>query len=56
MLIKELLKLLACPVCKGQLTWMEEKEKLFCKNCCLCYPVREKVPVLIAEKASRIID
>jgi hypothetical protein len=49
MIDEELLKILACPKCKGDL---ELKEKgLFCKNCMLIYPIKDGIPVMLIEEA-----
>ena len=38
---KELLDLLACPVCKGALAPVDNEAGLECPACGLVYPVRE---------------
>jgi uncharacterized protein YbaR (Trm112 family) len=46
---KDLLKILACPKCKGEI---EEKEKfIICYNCKLAYPVLDDVPDMLIEDA-----
>lgn len=45
----EFLKRLACPVCKSPLA--AEGEKLACCKCGRRYPVRDGVPVLLADEA-----
>ncbi len=49
MLEKELLDILACPVCKGELRYLEEKEILVCDRCRVYYEVREGIPVLLPD-------
>jgi uncharacterized protein YbaR (Trm112 family) len=52
---KELMDILACPVCKGELKLKvtEEKEDevvtgfLFCKKCNHNYPISESIPNLL---------
>jgi len=52
---KDLMEILACPVCKGplQLTVEEEDEKevitgsLFCAHCNETYPITEAIPNLL---------
>ncbi len=46
---RELLKILACPACKGPLR--EEPGALACDACRLRYPVREGIPVMLVEEA-----
>jgi uncharacterized protein YbaR (Trm112 family) len=43
------LKLLACPVCSGDLSRVDER--LVCGGCGRAYPVVDGIPVLIAERA-----
>ena len=45
-----LLAVLACPVCGGKLA-LRGEDSLACLACCRCYPVREGIPVLLAEEA-----
>lgn len=52
---RDLMEILACPVCKGtlELTAEEEDEKeiikgsLYCKNCSVTYPIEETIPNLL---------
>jgi uncharacterized protein YbaR (Trm112 family) len=47
----ELLRILACPACRGSLEPDGEGEGLVCAACALVYPVREDIPVMLAEEA-----
>lgn len=47
----ELLTILACPKCKGQLTVLGQEEGLACAACALVYPVREEIPVMLIDEA-----
>ena len=47
----ELLRVLACPVCRGNLDVMGETEGLACARCAVVYPVRDEIPVMLAEEA-----
>jgi uncharacterized protein YbaR (Trm112 family) len=49
MLDPSLLEILACPVCKGELTYDREKNILVCKKCEVFYEVREGIPVLLPD-------
>ncbi len=44
---RELLSILACPVCKGGLLLKERESGLYCKKCDYLYPIEEGVPVLL---------
>ncbi|MEK7656487.1 MAG: Trm112 family protein [Elusimicrobiota bacterium] len=48
---EELLRLLACPACKGALEYRMEPEALDCPSCRRRYPVREGIPVLLASES-----
>jgi len=49
MLDQELLKILACPKCKGDLEYTEDK--LICHACALAYPVRDDIPIMLIDEA-----
>lgn len=44
---KDLMDILACPVCKGDLTFKEAKNSLFCGKCDFDYPIKDGIPVLL---------
>jgi uncharacterized protein YbaR (Trm112 family) len=48
---KELLEILACPVCKGPLR--KDESSLVCTSCRLRYPIRDGIPVLLADEAEQ---
>lgn len=49
MIDKELLEILACPVCKTAVTL--EDEKIVCASCGRRYPIRDGIPVMLIEEA-----
>ncbi|MCG3147590.1 MAG: hypothetical protein PCFJNLEI_01030 [Verrucomicrobiae bacterium] len=53
MIDKELMEILCCPACKGDLK--EEGDKLICQNpqCRLRYPVRDGIPVMLIDEAEK---
>ena len=51
MVNKDLLEILACPVCKKPLAYNEEADTLKCGVCHRVYPVRDDIPVLLVEEA-----
>jgi uncharacterized protein YbaR (Trm112 family) len=51
MLPRELMEILVCPACRGELR--EEELELVCTACGLCYPVRDGVPIMLIEEAVR---
>jgi len=48
---KELLKILACPKCKGDLVLVKKGDGLICKSCKLVYPIKEDIPVMLIDEA-----
>ena len=50
-LSKELLDILVCPKCKGQLDYHEAEEQLICAACRLAYPVEHDIPIMIIDQA-----
>ncbi|WP_298432777.1 Trm112 family protein [Geobacter sp.] len=53
---KELLDILVCPACKGEVRPHEHRGGLVCPACMLIYPVREGIPVMLADEAEKIED
>ncbi|MBI4018616.1 MAG: Trm112 family protein [Candidatus Aenigmarchaeota archaeon] len=54
MLKKELLDILACPKCKGDLDYDRKKNRLICKKCRLRFPVLEgDIPDMLIEDAEK---
>jgi uncharacterized protein YbaR (Trm112 family) len=52
-LSEELLSILVCPQCKGDLRYEREAERLDCDVCRLRYPVVDDIPVMLPEEAER---
>lgn len=51
MIDRELLAILACPVCHAALTLNEERAILKCGQCHRAYPIRDNIPILLADEA-----
>ncbi|TFG92176.1 MAG: Trm112 family protein [Syntrophobacterales bacterium] len=51
---KELLDILACPQCKGDLRLNEEKAGLICDKCKLLYEIRDGIPIMLIDEATPI--
>ncbi|GAA0615007.1 Trm112 family protein [Brevundimonas kwangchunensis] len=49
-----LLEVLVCPVTRGKLTWDSERQELVSKGAKLAFPVREGVPIMLAEEARKL--
>ena len=52
MISKDLLDILACPVCKTPLK-LTAPDKLQCGKCCRVYPIRDGIPILLEEEAQQ---
>lgn len=54
---KKLLSILACPVCKGALHYVRDVNgqrdlnELWCKGDGLAFPIRDEIPVMLANEA-----
>jgi len=55
MMDKELLAMLVCPQCQGKLKYDREHAELKCHFDGLAFPVRDDIPVMLAEEA-RVMD
>lgn len=55
---KEILEILCCPTCKGELTLKVDKENeeeilqgtLICERCTVTYPIEDGIPNLLPKK------
>jgi uncharacterized protein YbaR (Trm112 family) len=49
---KELLDILACPNCRGEVEYREDEELIVCLGRCgYRYPVRDGIPVMLIDEA-----
>ncbi len=48
---KRLLDILVCPICKSSLQHDAEKNELICQADQLAYPIRDGIPVMLANEA-----
>jgi uncharacterized protein YbaR (Trm112 family) len=53
-LSQELLDILACPKCKGNLQLNLAQDGLVCDACRLMYPIRDDIPIMLIEEAKPI--
>ncbi len=51
---QELLEILACPKCKGELCLSNDETELRCEKCRLGYRVDDGIPILLIDEASSI--
>jgi uncharacterized protein len=50
----KLLEILVCPVTKGPLTMSRDKSELISKSARLAYPIRDGIPVMLADEAREL--
>ena len=50
-LSKDLLEILACPKCKGDIFLNTAGDGLICKACRLVYPIKDDIPVMLIDEA-----
>lgn len=51
---KELLDILACPKCKGDIQLTEKGDGLICNTCKLIYPIKDGIPVMLIDEAIKL--
>lgn len=49
-----LLEMLVCPITKGALSYDATKQELISKSAKLAYPIRDGIPILLADEAREI--
>jgi uncharacterized protein len=48
----QLLAILVCPKCKGELEYREAEPSLVCHACRLKYAVRDGIPIMLIDEAT----
>ena len=48
---KELLEILACPKCKGEIHLNDAGDGLICEACRLVYEIRDDIPIMLIDEA-----
>ena len=51
MIDKELLSILACPACQGDVVLKENK--IVCSKCGRKYPIKDGIPVMLVDEAEK---
>ncbi len=51
---KELLDILACPKCKGDIRLTDEGSGLVCDSCRLLYEIRDDIPIMLIDEAKPV--
>ena len=51
---QQLLDILACPNCRGDVEYLEQENVIVCRGeCGYRYPVRDDIPVMLVDEARR---
>jgi uncharacterized protein YbaR (Trm112 family) len=50
----KLLDILVCPLCKGPLVLIKERQELVCKADRLAYPISDGIPVMLEDEARKL--
>lgn len=49
-----LLEILVCPICKGPLDFVRDRQELVCKADRLGFPIRDGIPVMLEDEARQL--
>jgi uncharacterized protein YbaR (Trm112 family) len=52
---KQLLEILACPKCKGDIELNEKQTGLICHRCRLVYEIKDDIPIMLIEEAKPLV-
>ncbi len=52
----KLLEILVCPLTRGPLTYDRARQELVSAKARLAYPIRDGIPIMLAEEARRLDD
>jgi len=53
---QELLEILACPQCKNDVKLNDSGDGLICDKCRLVYEIREDIPIMLVDEATKLKD
>ncbi|SJM90170.1 conserved hypothetical protein [Crenothrix polyspora] len=51
MIDKNLLDILACPICKGPLMYKKDQQELICRPDRLAFAIQDDIPVMLEDEA-----
>lgn len=51
---QELLDILACPKCKGEIRLNETQDGLICDRCKLLYEIKDDIPIMLIDEAKPV--
>lgn len=50
----KLLEILVCPICKGKLVYLKDRQELVCRGDRLAFGIRDGIPVMEEEEARQL--
>ena len=53
---QELLDILACPKCKGDIYLNAKEDGLICDACRLMYEIRDDIPIMLIDEAKPVTE
>lgn len=53
-LSQDLLDIMACPKCKGDIRLNQSGDGLVCEACRLMYPIKDDIPIMLIDEAIKI--
>ncbi len=51
---KELMDIIACPKCKGEVKLTNTKDGLICNACKLLYEIKDGIPIMLIDEAKTV--
>ncbi|MEM1244571.1 MAG: Trm112 family protein [Pseudomonadota bacterium] len=51
---KQLLSILVCPMCKGNLDYDKSAQELICHLDKLAYPIEDDIPIMLIDRARKL--
>jgi uncharacterized protein YbaR (Trm112 family) len=51
---KELLEILVCPKCKGEIHLNAAEDGLVCESCRLVYAIKDEIPIMLVDEAQTL--
>ena len=51
---EDLLNILACPKCKGDVRLSKDKTSIICDTCKLLYKIKDGIPIMLIDEAKKI--
>jgi uncharacterized protein YbaR (Trm112 family) len=51
---QDLLEILVCPKCKGEISLNATGDGLICAACRLMYPIRDDIPIMLIDEAIKV--